>query len=322
MARRRRVQHETFSGNTSLRLRAAWLYHSYRLTQSEVADQLGVGRSTVIKLLDEARARGEVKVWIDEGGTQAIELSLQLERALGLDGAIVVPTAVSMESVLRAVGLALGRFLSENVTDGMTIGVGSGPSLTAALSGFNPPKRTGVRVLSLVGNALEPQFANTYEFSWRLAAALNADCFLLPAPMIVDSAATRQQLLADRGIKRLRTMAGNLDLAVLSVGDITDKAGSLSRHLVGQRDLESLVKLGCVGDVVSNFLDRNGDRIDHPVNDRVMSFGTDVIRRAKQVVIASGGVQRTVAIMAAIRAVGCNTLIVDELAAERLLDLV
>ena len=105
---------------SSLRLRAAWLYHAHGLTQKDVAEQLGLGRSTVVRLLDEAVRRGEVRIWIEEGEAELAGLAVALERRLGLDEAIVVPArGGGTEQVIRSVGLALGKFLSESVRDGM-----------------------------------------------------------------------------------------------------------------------------------------------------------------------------------------------------------
>lgn len=322
MAKLRRGTQSAYSDDASLRLRAAWLYHAYGLTQNEVADQLGVGRSTVIRLLDEARERGEVKFWIEEGASESIELALKLERALKLDEAVVVPSPHGIDHASRAVGLALGKFLSETISDGMTIGVAWGRTLTASLTSFHPPKRQGVRVLSLLGGAVETQFANPFEFSWRLAAALNAECFLFPAPLVVDSAETRQRLMADRGIRRLMDMAKSLDLAVVSAGDISRNSGSLVRHLIDPADHDELLGLGCVADVMCNFLDAQGRSVPHAVNTRTMSVGLDSLRAARHLVVASGGAQRAEAILAAIRSIGCNTLITDESAAREILRLV
>src|SRR5215510_640464 len=124
MAKLRRGGYSNYSDDASLRLRAAWLYHAFGRTQTEVAERLGVGRSTVIRLLDEARERGEVKFWIEEGGSESIELALKLEHALKLDEAIVVPSSESLELTAKAVGSAVGKFLSEVIKDDMTIGVG------------------------------------------------------------------------------------------------------------------------------------------------------------------------------------------------------
>ncbi|TIP33365.1 MAG: sugar-binding transcriptional regulator, partial [Mesorhizobium sp.] len=48
-----------------LRIRAAWMYFVEQMTQNEIADVLGVGRVTIVRMLAEARARNEVKITIE-----------------------------------------------------------------------------------------------------------------------------------------------------------------------------------------------------------------------------------------------------------------
>lgn len=321
MARLRRTAGPALADDTALRLRAAWLYHAFGLTQSEVATQLGIGRSTVIRLLEEARQRGEVKITIEDHLPDLVELSIRLEKALGLDEAIVVPSPAGRDGTARAVGLALGRLLSESITDGMTIGVGWGRTLSAALESFSPPKRSGIKVMSLMGGAVETQSTNPFEFAWRLATELQAECFLFPSPLVVDSADMRRQLMADRGIARLAGLARALDLAVVSAGSLAERAGSLVHQLITAEEIEDLLARGCVADIMCNFIDASGRRIDHPINDRIMSVGVDALRGAKHKVLASGGRDRAEAILAVHGSIGCNTLVTDEQAARRLLDL-
>ena len=75
----------------SLRLRAAWLYYVYGYTKKGIADRLGLARTTVVKLLDEALKRAEVQIWIAESTPEFIDLGQKLEDRLKLDEAIVVP---------------------------------------------------------------------------------------------------------------------------------------------------------------------------------------------------------------------------------------
>jgi DNA-binding transcriptional regulator LsrR (DeoR family) len=319
MAKLRRGSQASLSDDASLRLRAAWLYHAYGLTQNEVADQLGIGRSTVIRLLEDAKQLGEVRIWIEEGGSESIQLAIELERHLKLDEAIVVPSAGNVEQAAKAVGLALGKFLSETIGDNMTIGVGWGRTLTASLAAFHPPKHSGVRVMSLLGGAVQTQFANPFEYSWRLATALNAECFLFPAPIIVDSTETKRRLMEDCGIDRLSALAASLDLAVVSAGDISDKPGSLVSQFITQQEHRELLELGCVADVMANFIDTTGKLVPHALNQRSMSVGLEALRNARHIVLASGGAARATAILSVIRAIGCNTLITDESAAKVML---
>lgn len=319
MAKLRRSSQSPLSDDDSLRLRAAWLYHAYGKTQAEVADQLGIGRSTVIRLLEEARARGEVKIWIEDGESGLTALALDLEQKLGLDEVIVVPGGTGLDSTSKAVGLALGKFLSDVIGDGMTVGVGWGRTLSASLASFHPAKREGVKVMSLLGGAVETQFANPFEVSWRIATALQAECFLFPAPLVVDSAETKQRLMRECGLDRLSAIASSLDLAVVSAGDISEQSGSLVKQLIDPKDHAELLTLGCVADIMCNFLDAEGKLVDHPLNQRTMSVGLDALRNARHIVLASGGAQRAPAILAAIRAIGCHTLVTDETAARAIL---
>jgi DNA-binding transcriptional regulator LsrR (DeoR family) len=204
----------------------------------------------------------------------------------------------------------------------MTIGVGWGRTLTASLASFRPSRLEGVRVMSLLGGAVDTHFSNAVEYSWRLASQMGGDCYLFPAPLIVDSVDTKQRLLEKCGLSRLTELASELDVAVVSVGDISAKATSLSRQLLTDEELAQLVDLGCVGDVMCNFLDDDGQTIPHPINDRIMSIDLDTVSKAKHIVIACGGTQRARAILSAIKRIGCNSLVTDEGAARAMLRIV
>lgn len=321
MAKLRRGTQTALSETASLRLRAAWLYYNHGLTQKDVAEKLGISRTTVIRLLDEALKRREVRIWIEEGEAKCMELAVELERALGLDEAIVVPETRGSEQTAQAVGLALGKFLSEAISDNTTIGVGWGRTLTASLASFRPPHHDGVKVMSLLGGAIETQFTNPVEYSWRMAGQLGAECYLFPAPLIVDSVETKTRLIEKCGLHYLYELAAGLDLVVLSVGDIDAKTTSLARLMLPQDDLDALIAMGCVGDVMCNFIDAEGRTVPHPINERVMSIDLETLRSAKHTVIACGGTQRAKSIAAAIKRLGCNTLVTDEGAGRAILAL-
>lgn len=305
----------------SLRLRAAWLYYGYGMTQKDIADRLGIARTTVVRLLDEALKRNEVQIRIAEVDGELVDLGVALGERLGLDEAIVVPGGAGPDDTAKAVGAALGTLLSGAVQDGMTIGVGWGRTLTASLATFSPPRRERAKVVSLLGGLVEVTVSNPTEFTWRLASQLGAECIMFPAPLLVDSAETRERLMTRCGLDRIDRTAEAMDLAVLSVGDISSAATSLSRGLLTPGEIEELVARGCVCDLMCNFLDANGASVDHPLNERVMSVDLDKVARAGHVVIATGGAARAPAILAARARVGCNTLVTDEHAARRLLDL-
>ncbi|WP_062013480.1 sugar-binding transcriptional regulator [Aureimonas sp. AU4] len=319
MARLRRPPAGPIAEDATLRLRAAWLYYDRKMTQREIAEALGVGRTTVTRLLDEALKRAEVQVWINEGGRERTDLALALEREFGLDEAIVVPHAPGEADAARSVGLALGKFLSEGLVDGQSIGVGWGRTLTASLASLRPATHAGARIVSLCGGVIEAPENNPTDFSWRLASRLGAPCLLYPAPLLVDSAETRRALRERCGLDRVERIAGALDVALFSVGEVGPASTALSRAVMPAQVYAELMAAGGTCDLMCNILDADGRTLDHPIMGCVMSVDLEALARARHVVIASGGARRAPAIRAAIRRVGCHTLVTDEGAALALL---
>ena len=152
-----------------------------------------------------------------------------------------------------------------------------------------------------------------------MASQLDAECYLFPAPLVVDSVETKRNLIENCGLDRIYQMARDLDLAVVSVGDIGPHSTSLAGQFMTEGELGELMALGCVGDVMCNFLDREGRTVPHPLSSRIMSIDLDTLSKAKHIVIACGGSHRAPAIAAAIKRVGCNSLVTDEGAARELL---
>ncbi|WP_336763856.1 sugar-binding transcriptional regulator [Asaia sp. VD9] len=319
MARLKRQQSKGMMDDRESRLRAAWMYYDRRMTQKEIAEALGLARTTIIRLLDEALRRGEVQIWIDSDSLTAIELGAALERHLGLDEAIIVPEARDQSEASRSVGAALGRFLSETLTDNMSVGVGWGRTLTASLAHFRPSRLSGAQVISLLGGMIESGPENTTDYAWQLASRMGAACYLYPAPLLVDSAETARILRERCGLDRLEKMAATLDMAVLGVGDIGADSLSLSRRAINPHEYAMLQREGAICDIMCHALDRDGKEIDHALSQRIMSVPLPTLAATRHLVFASGGVARAPAIYAAIKGLGCHTLVTDESAARALL---
>ncbi len=314
-------KHQTLVETKSLRLRAAWLYHVQGLRQITIAERLGISRAMVIRILDEAKRRNEIRIWVDEDISECLDLSFRLEETFAIDHAIVVPAIDDAEDPARTVGAQLGKYLSQQVVDGMVVGVGWGRTLSASIETFAPSRLANAKVVSLMGGIINPGKRNPIEFSWRLAGLMNSECYLYLAPVIVDKPETKKTLLTDCGLSQIETLAATMDMAVVSCGDIGESSTSLAEQIVDQPDFDDMVRAGAVGDVMCNFIDKDGASVDHPIGDRTMSVDLDVVASAKNLVLATGGSHRAVALLAAIRRMSPNTLITDENAAKKILSL-
>lgn len=308
---------------TMTRLRIAYMYYVESMTQSDIAERLGIGRVTVVRHLTEARANREVRFWIEGSLSDCAALELRLERALGLERAVVSPAATDPRNAARLIGFNAGIYVSEALRDGMRLGLGWGRTLSHALDTLSRPGLRDVRVVSLLGGVHQARAQNPAEFAWRVASVLDADCLMFIAPVLVDSPETRAALFERCGLGRIVEAAQDLDLALVGVGSVEPTSTALlyAREMIGRDIGPELIAAGAVGDLFFNYFNADGALVDHPVNGRVMSAPISSVRAARKRVIASGGPGKVAAIVAACRMLAASVLITDEATAAAILAL-
>lgn len=294
------------------RMRIAWMYYVEGLTQNEIADRLGIGRVTVVRNINEAIRQREVKIWIEGDVSECLDLEAELKAAFGLKEAVVVPEPTQAGNVAKSVGFAAGMYMSDRITDHMSIGVGWGATLYESLQTFAPGNISNAQVIALLGGIVQARKFNPAEFAWQFARSLEADCFLLQAPAVVDSPATREALIERCGLNDVFRRAERLDIALLSVGTMAPSSTAFRFNLVSDEERVELMRRGAVGDMLFNFFDRNGAVIDHPVNRRTMSIPLPQLRNVPERVIASGGIDKVECLLGAMKLIDCNVLITTE----------
>ncbi len=307
-----------FDLDQDVRIRAAWLYYMEGLTQDAVAHILGITRARVLRMLAAAREDGTVQIRVTAQLRGCVELGRRIESRFGMERAIVIPKPVNEDRVTALIGAATGAYLSETLTSGMTIGLGWGRTLSHSLAQVSSRDLSRMSVVSLLGGLTRVSSYNPSEFAWRFADRIGAECYLMAAPVYAPDARTRDALMAHPGIADVFQQSQRLDLALISVGDLSPNSTMVTLGLLERSELSSLERAGAVGDVLCRFIDAQGRVLDHPVNDRVMAADPRELRSARRVVLASGGWSKAASVLAAVRLLEPEVLITDEHVAERL----
>lgn len=302
-----------------LRVRAAWLYYVEDMTQEQIARYMNISRAKVIRLLAAARETGIVRIRIDGRASAQVALERQLVATFGLGEAIVVPAPADEGEVATVVGHAAGTYLSDQVRDGMSLGVGWGATLHMSLKALGGQPAQRLSVVSLLGGMTHSRAVNPSAVARRMADAFGADCYQLTAPVVVADASVRAGLWSEPGLRELLERARHVDLALVSVGDVSEEATLFREGLLPRSMLASLQAAGAVGDVLCHFIDAEGNVVDHPVNRRVVAVDLEDLRRVPKIVVAAGGRRKVAAIRAALKATGAGVLITEESAAKGLL---
>ena len=298
--------------------RIAWLYYVEGLTQDEVANKVGMNRSRVLRILSAARQDGTVQIRVTTRLSHCVELERTLEKRWGLTQAIVLPTPQDEAKLGAIIGAEVGAHISQALSANMTIGLGWGKTLSAAVPAIVPRNPDGIRVMSLLGGLTRVSDQNPSEFAWRVAARLGAECYMMAGPVFAPDPVTRDALAAHTGMSDIFLRARSLDMAIVSVGDLRPHSVFRQYGLLTSEELTSLERAGAIGDVLCHFVDADGNIVDHPVNRRVLAVDPNDLRGTRNIILASGGWYKFGVIRAALKLLQPSVLIVDELVAERL----
>lgn len=297
------------------------MYFIEEMTQQDIAVRLGVGRVTVVRLLSDARERHEIKFSIQSDLPECISLERALEKRFNLSEAIVVPLTSPDADATRSIGASTGLYLSNFVRPGMKIGVGWGRTLIESLRYIHEIPLADMSVVSLLGGITRAKRFNPSEFAWRFSSLLQAECYLMPAPAIVDTPATRLSLIEHCGLGEGFERAKALDAVLISVGNL-DPTGTAYRDGFVSDELRlSMVEHGAVGEMLFHYFDAQGQVIDHPIHDCVMAIPMSTLREVPQRIMVGGGEDKATAMVGALRLLKPTVLITDEAAAARILDL-
>ncbi len=176
-----------------------------------------------------------------------------------------------------------------------------------------PRTADGVRVLSMLGGLTRVSEVNPSEFAWRVADRLSAECYMLAGPVYAPDRQTRDALMSHPGIAEVFARARSLDMAILSVGDLTPHSVFSEYGLLTREEIASLE--AAVGDVLCHFIDADVNLVDHPVNERVLAVNPLDLRGTRNIVLASGGWHKLTTIRGALKLLRPTVLIVNELVA-------
>ena len=112
----------------------------------------------------------------------------------------------------------------------------------------------------------------------------------------------------------------NARMSVVGIGSMSEEATILKNGVLNGNDFTILKLQGAVGDLLSHFMDRDGNLISLNQDRRLMSTSLEDLRKLENVIGVAGGPSKVDAILAALRGGYLDILIPDEDTARVLLE--
>jgi len=313
-----------------LMVRAAWLYYVHGKGQEEVARNLKVSRFKVTRLLAQAREAGIVKISIQHETGETLALGDWLAARYGLTECVLTPYFEDEVASLadeaadrlarRSVAIAAANYLNRCLQQAgpLTVGLGSGRTMTALADAFDPAPKSDARFVSIVGSLTRHATASTFEVVQRMAQACGGEGHFLPAPFVTDTEADHVVIMNQQMVRDALALARRADLYVVSFGECTPEAYLFKHRLAAAADLTEARAAGAVCDMAGKFFDADGRLADCSLNRRTAGVALDDLDGRELVVLAAGR-GKVAALRALLKTGLVDRLIVDGELANRLI---
>lgn len=307
-----------------LMVRVARMYYERSMSQSAIAEQLGLSQPTVSRLFKRAKDEGVIRITVNTPQGIYTDLEEKVIDKYNLRDAIVVDTMREDDEkvIMRELGTTAAYYVESAIQQNEVIGLSSWSStLLALVDTLHPvPRKPGVQVLQILGGVGNPSAeVHANHLTARLADLVEGTAVFLPAPGIVGSEAARQVLLDDAYVRQAVELFDQVTLALVGIGAV--KPSSLlaaSGNIFSQEELDLLHANRAVGDILLHFFDQDGKPVKTFLDNRVVSMGLEQLRKVERAIAVAGGRRKYEAIRGALRGRWINILITDRFTAERL----
>jgi DNA-binding transcriptional regulator LsrR (DeoR family) len=143
----------------------------------------------------------------------------------------------------------------------------------------------------------------------------------LHAPSFVDTPEARATMMNDSNIRNVADKWATADLAVMGIGCFVPPSTLLEEGGFPPDELIELAKMGVVGDICMRFFDVHGEPVDTPLGERIIGASLEQLKSIERVVAVAGGTNKAQAILGALRTGVADVLIIDDVAARRVLEM-
>ena len=274
-------------------IRASILYYEKNKSQSYIANELGISRSSVSLLLNYARKNGIVKITIDIDTFNLRMLRKEIEFSTRFPKVkqFYIMKSESYGFTQRQIGKFAAPYITEILNKANVIGIGLGKSVSEAINNLkaeNFIESSNKKIVQIMGGLSNKIEAGTHsnEIVRKLSKIINCEYYYLNCPAIFENRNLRKILLKEKNIKSAINMWNSIDLAIMGIG-VADRRSSLFRLFTD--DMVKMVENSrACGQTNISFFDSEGNNVPMLENNKICIPIEKMKKITKKVVIGFG----------------------------------
>src|SRR5690606_2595659 len=290
-------------------------------TKSQIAEESGLSRFKVARILEAVRKTGLVRVEFELPLPVDLELSEAVRAAYGLRRALVLNRAESCgdrPELRRRIGALAARFLAEFVSPSDVIGLAWARSVNAMADFLPRLPRCPVVQLCGVQAGMDMRDRSVETVS-RVAQASGGQACPIYGPLVLPDRRTTEILRQQPGIAETFERFRDLTKAVVSIG-AWEEGESTVHDALRPRERELLRQQGAAAEIAARLFDADGNELETELEHRVLAIAHDQLRAVDEVIALGYTEPKAGAIDAVLRSGVVTTLVTDAHTADLVLE--
>jgi DNA-binding transcriptional regulator LsrR (DeoR family) len=285
----------------------------------EIAEELGVSRFKVARLLETARATGVVRIEISVQDDIDVDLSDRLRDRFGLTHAIVVDTVEEDPAVLRRrLGQVAAELATEIVTEADVLGLSWARSVHAMTRELS--RLPHVPAVQLTGTLSRADMDESpVDLVRDVARIARGPAYVFYAPMVMPDAASARALLRQRELVTTFAQFSSVTKAFVGIGHWSAGASTLYEAMT-DKERGQLARRGVVGEISGIFITAKGKAVHGPISKRIVAIDDTSMRSIPEVVAIPYGLAKEPAVRAALLSGLVDSVVTHSSLARALLD--
>lgn len=272
----------------------------------DIADEMGVSRFAVGRMVKYARENGLVEVTprlpdpIDAG------LSKALASRYGLQSAIAcVPAADGDKAARSSIAAVASKLLSELIEEDDIVGLGPGRTILETCARMEDAPNCDMVQLTGVASTDD----DNLQVIMELRRVAKGRMFPLHSPLIATDQLAAQVIKSQPGVRQALQRMDLLDKAVFTVGG-WPRSSLLASLLEEMGELPPLLERGVTAEIGTTLLDAHGREL-HLLDHRMIGITTEQLASVPLKVALGGGPGKKQALIAALESGLVDVLVTD-----------
>ena len=300
------------------------LYYVDGKTQAQLGRDLGLSTPKVNRLLQEARRRGMVEIRLLTPLQHLRNLESRLETIFRISTAVVIPEIdPDATTMVHSLGRVGASYLLEHLRDGDVIGITGGTAVHDIVSAVESPRTFDVTVVPLIGAVQGRVLSDVNYLSAQLAGRLGGKAYQIHAPAFAETPEHRDSLLNMGPIRSVVEIARQATVALVGIGRVNhERSRFLEFPTLSAEDMRHINE-HCQGasEIAAYAITIDGSPCAKEYASRVVGLTLQEIQQIPLVIGAAATQNKARPIYAALRGGFLHTVITDESAALRIMEI-